>query len=541
MEILGVERADHHGIVAGVIHDLGLIDLVNDHLGIDPDEKVTAGEAMAAMIINGLGFTDRPLSLAPQFFSNCPLNLLFGRNIDPEEFNRFKLGRTLDRISKYGCDTLFAELSLSACKQEGIDTRFGHLDTTSFSFNGEYLPDIGENAVSITHGYSKDLRPDLKQIVLEMMVSQDGNIPMLSKTWDGNTSDDEIFQKRSAALVEGFKNTEGPQILIADSKLYNQTNMPNLSQLAFVTRVPDSINLVQEKMAQALVDNSWEKFDDKRVYRSFAVNHYGTNQTWIVIKSSEAEDRAWDTIERQCKKEYEAIKKELFHLQAQRFSCSTDGNRELEKKTNKWKYHELQGVLIEEHKTFSSKGRPKAGAIADQKTFQITASVKVNDEAKKVLKEQKSCFVLATNVKASILPISEVIAAYVKQGSSIERGFRFLKEPVFFASSLFLKKPSRIQGLLTVMTFALLVYAIAERRMRRVLKESEQTLPNQIKQQIQKPTLRWLFQLLDGVNRVIVLVDGEIRYIWQGINDLRRKILMLFGKKVMSIYQISTT
>lgn len=76
MEILSVERADHHGIVAGVIHDLGIIELINDRLGIDSDEKVSAGEAVAAMIINGLGFTDRPLSLTPQFFVNCPMDLL---------------------------------------------------------------------------------------------------------------------------------------------------------------------------------------------------------------------------------------------------------------------------------------------------------------------------------------------------------------------------------------------------------------------------------------------------------------------------------
>ena len=243
MEILDVERADHHGIVAGVIHDLGMIELINERLGVDSDEKVSAGEATAAMIINGLGFTDQPLSLAPHFFANCPLDLLFDNKISADELNRFKLGRTLDRIFDYGCDMLFAELSMSACKQEGVDIRFGHLDTTSFSFAGEYLPDSDEYAVSVTHGYSKANRPDLKQVVQEMMVSQDGNVPMLCKTWDGNTSDDEIFQKRSAQLVEAFKNSEGPRILVADSKLYNKTNLLNLSNLPFVTRIPDSIGL----------------------------------------------------------------------------------------------------------------------------------------------------------------------------------------------------------------------------------------------------------------------------------------------------------
>lgn len=115
-----------------------------------------------------------------------------------------------------------------------------------------------------------------------------------------------------------------------------------------------------------------------------------------------------------------------------------------------------------------------------------------------------------------MLKTNDVIATYVKQGSTIERGFRFLKEPQFFVSSLFLKKPSRIQGLLTIMTFALLVYSIAERRMRKALKETKQTLPNQINQPTTTPTLRWLFQQLDGINRVIVRLGQEIHYMWQG-------------------------
>jgi transposase len=540
MEIVGVERADHHGIVAGIIRDLGIIELVNERLGVDSDEKVSSGEAVAAMIINGLGFTDRPLSLAPQFFANCPLDLLFDKQISAKELNRFKLGRTLDRIFTYGCDTLFAELSMNACRQEGVDTRFGHLDTTTFSLTGEYLPDTAENVVLVTNGYSKDNRPDLKQVVQELMVSQDGNIPMLCKIWDGNTSDDEIFQQRSAALVESFKSSEGPQILIADSKLYNKANMPNLSHLAFVTRVPDSIGLVEEKIAQAISEGTWERYDEKRVFRTFAVEHYNVHQRWTIVKSSEAENRAKASIDRQSTKEHEAIKKELFHLQAQRFSCIEDAKFELEKKVKKWKFHQLDQMTVVEHKIFKAKGRPKAGAIADKVAFQVIATVTTNQDAKKALLEQKSCFVLATNVGSMDLKANDVISAYVKQGSTIERGFRFLKEPQFFASSLFLKKPSRIQGLLTIMTFALLVYSIAERRMRKALKETKQTLPNQINQPTDTPTLRWLFQQLDGINRVIVRMGQEIHYVWQGINELRKKILSLFGKKVMSIYQIST-
>ena len=126
-------------------------------------------------------------------------------------FNRFKLGRSLDEVYTYGCDLLFSELALAVCAHEGIDQRFNHLDTTSFSLTGDYMPDSDEHAIAITHGYSKDHRPDLKQAVLELMVSQDGGVPLLSKSWDGNASDIEVFQERAAGAAGDLEELAQPR------------------------------------------------------------------------------------------------------------------------------------------------------------------------------------------------------------------------------------------------------------------------------------------------------------------------------------------
>jgi Domain of unknown function (DUF4277) len=77
MEKVRVERLDHLGVIAAVIKDLGLIDMINARLVPDPQEGLTPGEAVAGMILNGLGFANRPLSLTPQFFATKPLDLLF--------------------------------------------------------------------------------------------------------------------------------------------------------------------------------------------------------------------------------------------------------------------------------------------------------------------------------------------------------------------------------------------------------------------------------------------------------------------------------
>jgi transposase len=186
-------------VLASVIKDLGLIDRINARLVPDPQEVLTPGEAMAGMMLNGLGFAHRPVSLTPQFFASTPLDRLFHDGIRAEMFNRFKLGRTLDEAYAYGCDLLLHELALGVCARDGIDLRFNHLDTTRFSRTGAYVPDSDEQAMTITHGYSRDHRPDVKQAVLERMVSQDGGIPCVRKSWDGHTSDIEMFQARTQA------------------------------------------------------------------------------------------------------------------------------------------------------------------------------------------------------------------------------------------------------------------------------------------------------------------------------------------------------
>src|SRR2546430_6705709 len=261
MEAVSVERLDHLGVVASVIKDLGLIEMIDARVSPHDQEEITTGEAVAGMIVNGLGFANRPLSLTPQFFANKPLDLLFRPGVHADMFNRFKLGRSLDEVSTYGCDLLFRELALAVCVQEGIDQRFNHLDTTSFSLSGEYAPESDEHVILITHGSSKDHRPDLKQAVLELMVSQDGGVPLLSKSWDGNASDTKVFQERAQALIATLMESPRPRSLVADAKLYTEDNAPNCATLGFITRIPGTRKLVTQMITQALKWDTWHRLD----------------------------------------------------------------------------------------------------------------------------------------------------------------------------------------------------------------------------------------------------------------------------------------
>src|SRR5882724_11242420 len=319
MELVTVERLDHLGLLASVIKDLRLIEMIDARLVPDAQEEITPGEAVAGMILNGLGFSNRPLSLTPQFFANKPLDLLFHEGVHADLFNRFKLGRTLDEVYGYGCDLLLSELALAICTQEGIDPRFNHLDTTSFSLSGAYVPERDEQAITITHGYSKDHRSDLKQAVLELMVAQDGGVPLVSKSWDGNTSDTQIFQERAKALMATFQHSPTPRYLVADSKLYNEDNAATLKTLGFITRIPNTLKLVVQVITQVLRWDTWHRLDDTTRYQRIELCHYGMAQRWLVVSSQGARERAETSITKACQREAEAINKQLFHLQAKRF------------------------------------------------------------------------------------------------------------------------------------------------------------------------------------------------------------------------------
>jgi transposase len=261
MEQVRVERLDHLGLSASVIKDLGLIAMIDERLVPDEQEVMTPGEAVAGMILNGLGFAHRPLSLPPQFFANTPLDLLLREGLDAEMFNRFKRGRTLEEAHAYGCNLLCEELALAVCTHEGIELRFNHLDTTSFALTGDSIPESDAHAIGMTHGYAKDHRPDLKQAVLALLVSQDGGIPCVSKSWDGNTSDTRIFQERAEALLSAFQPTPSPRSLIADAQLSCEANVAHLAKLGFITRMPATLKVVAQVISQALQWTTWQPVD----------------------------------------------------------------------------------------------------------------------------------------------------------------------------------------------------------------------------------------------------------------------------------------
>ena len=286
---------------------------------------------------------------------------------------------------------LFHELALGVCAREGIDLRFNHLDTTSFSLSGEYIPDRDEQAMTITHGYSSDHRPDLKQAVLELVVSQDGGIPFVSTSWDGNTSDIEIFQARTQALLAAFQSAPSPRYLIADSKLYHEDNAAHLRHLGFITRIPNTIGAVSEAITQALAMESWARLDENTRYQRLELCHYGMAQRWLVVHSQAALERAEATLNQASAREEAAIHKQLLHLQAQRFATPAAAQEALTALAKGWTYHQVDSYHLSDHKRYARKGRPTPSMPVKAIAWQIQAHVRPHEAVIEHQKQQNAC------------------------------------------------------------------------------------------------------------------------------------------------------
>src|SRR2546422_1145413 len=162
------ERLDHLGIVAGVCQEIGLADWL-DAQESGSRQQVSVGPATVAMILNGLGFSNRQLYLVSQFFANKPVEHLLGPGISAEMLNDDCLGRTLDWLYAHDLTKLFAGIASRARRIFGIKAEQVHVDTTTFSVSGKYTREMVETpgteaaVIAITYGYSRDHREDLKQ------------------------------------------------------------------------------------------------------------------------------------------------------------------------------------------------------------------------------------------------------------------------------------------------------------------------------------------------------------------------------------------
>ncbi len=141
-------------------------------------------------------------------------------------------------------------------------------------------------------------------------------------------------------------------------------------------------------------------------------------------------------------------------------------------------------------------------------------------------------FILATNIlDKKELSNEEMLEEYKAQQCN-ERGFRFLKDPLFFTSSVYVKTPERVEAIAMIMGLCLLVYNLAQRKLRQELATSGDRIRNQVNKLTNKPTMRWVFQLFQSVH--LLIINGQKQM--SNLTEDRRKILNDLGSFCSQYY-----
>jgi len=468
IEGLSTANMDHHGLVGAVCKDLKIAQRIDKKLGVNPTRKVSPGQCVVAMILNGLGYTNRTLYMSDHFFASKPIEHLIGPEVQAKDITDYTLAHALDDIAKYGSSKLFMELGMEIAIENNLLEPVNHLDTTTFSLEGEYETKQEDQVIRVSHGHSKDHRPDLKQVVLSLVVNGSSGIPICMEPLSGNSSDKVSFHE-TIKKVEAFKkeiNIEESFKWVADSALYTKDKLLKTNTYTWLTRVPETIKQAKELLEKPEGSINWDHQSKGYKTSSYNSNYGGSKQRWLLVYSEQSYQREEKTLARKLIRQEESLQQSLWHLSNQIYVCQTDAKRAVEAISSKHILLEIK-YEIEEIKGYLRAGKPKKGEKKEIKGYKLVASFEKKQKEISQLLSRKGRFILATNELDTKVYKDESILEDYKSQQKVERGFRFLKDPWFMVSSVYLKLPRRIESLMMVMSLTLLVYTVGQYKLRK--------------------------------------------------------------------------
>jgi transposase len=432
------ERLDHLGIVAGICDEIDLVARI-DAAVPSRMSSPTVGQAVKAMVLNALGFVGRPLYLTSEFYETKPVELLVGEGLSAADLNDHNLGRALEALFRAGITEVFTRVAQPALSTFGVEIEHIHLDSTSFNLHGEYKrkdsPSADEDApqaVTITHGYSKDHRPDLKQAMLNLMCANNSTLPVWIQALSGNTSDTRSFPEAVNAYTTQLKANDERPLFVMDAAVYSQDNLPLISQNdRWISRVPATLSAVNELRECIQVDEMQVVDEDTAIWEHGSY-YGGIKQRWLVVHHRPTAQKALKTFHKKVQRDYDAVAKSMKRLQKQVFNCEADAQQALVDNDPSSTYHQVTGTILSRER-YARAGRPTVNTPTVTEWY-LQLTIKRDEPTLARRRNRLGTYVLATNVlDTQSLSNEALVRTYRQQSTSVERGFRFLKDPLFFA------------------------------------------------------------------------------------------------------------
>jgi transposase len=299
---------------------------------------VDAGTIVLGLVLDTLSGRS-PLYRLEEFFSHQDTELLLGKALPPNAFNDDQVGRVLDRLYDFGTMRIFTACAVRAAAQFGLERRYVHFDTTSRNVYGTYQIEDRDAPFTLTYGYSKDKRPDLKQFVLSTLCV-DRTVPVWDKPEDGNASDKNInttILSEISQIMGCYGVAPGAYIYIADSAMVTEANLDTLGETLFISRLPATYNECERIIEAAVTAESWQevgvlahtKTTKNRPAASYkvwedTVTLYGKGYRAVVVHSSSQDKRRQKRLECECKTSRATLEATAREAAKQTYFCQTD-------------------------------------------------------------------------------------------------------------------------------------------------------------------------------------------------------------------------
>lgn len=521
-----ISQAEHLPLVAAFLDRMGLAAVVN--AAVPSEMAVDLGSVVKLMVLDTLSGRS-PLYRLERFAASVDTELLLGRAVSPGAFNDTTLGRALDAIYECGAGQLFSQVALAAAAAfpADVDLRHLHFDTTSVSVWGEYAAreadgeQDGAAGLNVTYGYSKDLRPDLRQFLLQMLCAG-RNIPVLGGCADGNASDKTVNNAvltRLSACMARHGLAEGAFVYVADAAMVTPANLTAVGENLFITRLPFTYGEAERVVSAAVAGGAWSAAPQAApasagrrpaAYRlcEMAVTIGGRDYRAIVVHSDAGDKRRQKKLERMLSASREQAGEVLKAAAKMEYFCRADAALAGAQLIDAAPFHACE-CAVSEQLTYARGRPPKSGERRVAKTrYVLEGGVVERAGEVERLRQAAGCFVLLTNVPmegAMAHTPCEVLAAY-KEQHGIERNFAFLKDPLV-VNDLFLKRPERIEALGFILLTALLTWNLMEHVMREYLRRTGATIPGWDRKPTSAPTSFMMSTKFKGL--LVARIGGE--------------------------------
>jgi transposase len=529
---------DHLGLVAGMCAERGMGEVMDHATHQHPERRlVTTGHAVKAMVLNGRGCVHPQRSLIPPCFHHQPTSRLIAPAVAPEPLHDETRGRAFETLYAYGVTARSRLMAATAAPRLGWSPTLAPLESPSFPVDGRDNSDEAPSAqvMHLTRGSSRDQRPDLHHVMLELSVEPQAGIAVLMQPRSGKSRDAQEFGPGLRAHLEPLQPTYGTTSGVAASARYRADTLPHRAHtdLPWITRVPATLSEAQAALAQADPQAMAALREGDRAPEVTSTSG-GVAPRGLLISSAPRQAQAQRTVATPRRQPSDTAVNTGTKRCRTALACEAEARQALATLEPGRQATCLEKRPVRATPRAGKRGRPGPDAQPDQVVYPIAAALAASRAVRQARVDQPSGFLLATKaLDATHLPPQELWQGDNGQGPA-ERGWRFLKDPRVLASSLSLTKPERSMAWRMVRTVCLWVYAALAYRLRTVRKEEQATFPDHKSQPMQTPTARWVLPYVVGIH--LLRIPGQ----WPlGLNlpEEHPQLLQLLGKSSERFYR----